>query len=97
VYAVEGLGFFQIPHTTNHQQKNDPRTAIIQVIDGALIISNMISELERLIPTKWSRKVENIGHNTFRTVIPNKTQNFSVWWSGGGSAVQIQQCQAENW
>jgi hypothetical protein len=72
VYAVEGLGFFQIPHTINHQQKNDPRTAIIQVIDGALIIPNMISELERLIPTKWSRKVENIGHNTFRTVIPNK-------------------------
>jgi hypothetical protein len=73
-YVVEGLGFFQIPHVTAQQQKNDSRTAIIRVTDGALSIPNVISELERLIPTKWSWKVEEIGNNIFRTVFPNKTE-----------------------
>jgi hypothetical protein len=53
-YAVEGLGLFQIPHATAQQQKNDSQTAIIQVTNGALIIPNVISKLEMLIPTKWS-------------------------------------------
>jgi hypothetical protein len=73
-YAVEGMQFFQIPHVTSEQQKNDSQTAIIQVIDGALSIPNMISELERLILTRWSWKVEEIGTNIFRAIFPNKTE-----------------------
>jgi hypothetical protein len=34
----------------------------------------VISKLERLIPTKWSWKVEEVGNNIFRTVFPNKTE-----------------------
>jgi hypothetical protein len=67
-YAVESLGFFQIPLTTTHHHKNDSRTAIIQVTNGVLSIPNVISELERLIPTKWAWKVDDLGGNTFRTV-----------------------------
>jgi hypothetical protein len=68
------MGFFQILHTTAQQQKNDLRTVMIQVTDGVLSIPNVISGLERLIPTKWSWMVENIGSNTFGTVFPKKIE-----------------------
>jgi hypothetical protein len=55
-YAVEGLVFFQIPHTTTQHHRNDPRTTIIQVMDGALSIPNVTSELERLILVMEGRR-----------------------------------------
>jgi hypothetical protein len=43
-------------------------------MDGALSIPNVISELECLIPTKWTWKVEAIGNNMFKTLFPNKAE-----------------------
>jgi hypothetical protein len=78
------VGVFQIPQVTAKQYRSDPRIAIIQVTDGALRIPNMISELERLIPTKWAWKVVSIRDNSFRTVFSNKAelQRMVEWGCG---------------
>jgi hypothetical protein len=73
-YAVHGLGFFHIPHVTTQQQRDESRSALIQVTDGALSIPNIISELQHLIPTTWNWKVEDIVNNMFRTMFPNKAE-----------------------
>ena len=74
-YAVEGLGFYHIPQSVTPQQRSDPRAAVIRVTDGTLIIPNVISELERLIPGKWKWNVESGGNsNTFKTLFPSKTK-----------------------
>jgi hypothetical protein len=44
----------------------------------------MISELERLIPTKWAWKVVSIRDNSFRTVFSNKAElQRMVEWGYG--------------
>jgi hypothetical protein len=64
-----------VPPVSPPSSTRRTRTAIIQVTYGALSIPNMISELERLIPTKWTCKVEEVGSNTFKTLFPNKAGN----------------------
>jgi hypothetical protein len=49
-YAIEGLGFFYIPHDGSVKQRLDARAALIQVIEGNLTVHEVVSELERLIP-----------------------------------------------
>lgn len=57
-YAVEGLGFFHIPHTPGQKQKNDSRSATIRVTDGVLTVANVVAELQRLIPGNWIWRVD---------------------------------------
>jgi hypothetical protein len=73
-FAVEGLGFFHIPHELSQKQRNESRSALIRVLDGDLSIHNVVAELERLIPGPWSWKVEEAGDNTFKTVFPSKSE-----------------------
>jgi hypothetical protein len=73
-YVVDGLGFFHIPHVTSQQQREESWTVIIRVTDGALSMPNIISELEHLMPTMWTWKVEAIGNNMFKTLFPNKAE-----------------------
>ncbi|TVU40757.1 hypothetical protein EJB05_14233, partial [Eragrostis curvula] len=73
-YAVEGLGFYQIPDSIIPVQHNDSRIASIRVTDGVLTIPNVISELERLIAGKWKWNVEDVGNNTFRTLFPSRAE-----------------------
>lgn len=49
-YAVQGLGFFHIPHTPGQKQRNDSRSAVVRVTNGVLTVANVVAELERLIP-----------------------------------------------
>jgi uncharacterized 2Fe-2S/4Fe-4S cluster protein (DUF4445 family) len=49
-FAVEGLGFFHIPHETSVKQRTEACTALISVSDGEMSIQSVISELQRLIP-----------------------------------------------
>jgi hypothetical protein len=73
-YVVDGLVFFHIPHATTQQQRDEFQSALIRVMDGALSIPNVISELQCLILTTWNWKVEDIGNNMFRTMFPNKAE-----------------------
>jgi hypothetical protein len=52
----------------------DARAALIRVIEGNLAVHGVVSELEWLIPGDWSWKVEEVGHNLFRTIFPSKNE-----------------------
>ncbi|TVU46458.1 hypothetical protein EJB05_05998, partial [Eragrostis curvula] len=73
-YAVQGLGFYYIPHSVSPKIKNDPRTALIKVIEGSLSVENVVAELERLNPGKWKWVVEKYGQNMFTTMFPSKAE-----------------------
>jgi hypothetical protein len=62
------LGFFHIPHDPSQKQRNHTHTALIRVIDDKLFISNVISDVERLIPGVWMSNIEATGNNTFRII-----------------------------
>jgi uncharacterized 2Fe-2S/4Fe-4S cluster protein (DUF4445 family) len=72
--AVEGLGFFFIPQDGIVKQKMDARAAQIRVIEGSLVVQEVVYELERLIPEDWSRKVGEATHNLFRMIFPLKNE-----------------------
>jgi hypothetical protein len=44
------------------------------VTKGKLAVQEVVSELERLIPGDLSWKVEDAGHNLFRTFFPSKNE-----------------------
>jgi hypothetical protein len=50
-YAVPGLGFYYIPNKASVKVKLDVKAAVIRVSYGVLT-SQVIAELERLIPDK---------------------------------------------
>lgn len=49
-YAVEGLGFYYIPHSGKQKRKVEPRQAIVSVTSGDLTMAQVTVELERLVP-----------------------------------------------
>jgi hypothetical protein len=68
------LGFFHIPNDVVAKQRMDARSALIRMVEGTLVAQEVVSELERLIPGDWSWKVEEAGHNLFRTFFPSKNE-----------------------
>jgi hypothetical protein len=100
-YAVEGLGFFFIPQDRSVKQKMDARAALIRVIKGSLAVQEVVSKLERLIPGDWSWKVEDVGHNLFRTIFPLKNELLRmVEWGVvqskfNKSKFQIEECMVD--
>jgi hypothetical protein len=52
-YAVEGLGFFHVPHEISMRQRNEARTMLIRVFDGYLSVHNVILELERTMEVDY--------------------------------------------
>jgi hypothetical protein len=53
-YVVDGLGFFHIPHDMSAKQRTDVKSALIRVIEGKLVVQDVVSKPERLIPGDWS-------------------------------------------
>jgi hypothetical protein len=47
---------------------------LISVSDGELAIQNVISELQRFIPSGWVWNVEAMGNNSFRIVFPSHSE-----------------------
>lgn len=80
-YAVDGLGFYYIPHTVTQKQKNESRTALVRVMEGTLTVDQMIAELTRLVSSKWQWKVQDNGNNTFRVMFPSmeELQHMIEW------------------
>jgi hypothetical protein len=73
-YAMAGMGFFHVPFKSSPRQRSEARSALISVFDGSLTVPNIISELERLIPGSWKWNVEEIGNNSFKTILPSKAE-----------------------
>lgn len=70
-YAVDGLGFFYIPFVHQQIQKVEAQAASVRVSDGTLSEAQIISELERLVSSKWNWEVVKAGPNLFRTFFPS--------------------------
>jgi hypothetical protein len=51
-YAVDGLGFYYIPHSATPRNKGLSKSAVIKVIDGNLSAAQVMAEMERLVPGK---------------------------------------------
>jgi hypothetical protein len=73
-FAVEGLGFFHIPHESLAKQHSEARSALISVSKGVLSIQEVIAELQRLIPSSWVWHVEAVGNDSFHTVFPSRAE-----------------------
>jgi hypothetical protein len=70
-FAVEGLGFFHIPHESSAKQLTKARSTLISVTDGVLTVENVITELQRLILGGWVWNVEAVGNISFCMVFPS--------------------------
>jgi hypothetical protein len=71
-YAVDGLGFYYIPHSVAVRSKSAARLAMVRVVEGEMTASQARAEMERLVPAKMSWAVEEIVHNKFKTVFPSR-------------------------
>jgi hypothetical protein len=71
-YAVDGLGFYYIPHSAAIGPRAESKTAIIRVVDGEMNAMQVKSEMERLVPGKMTWVVEEVAKNKFKTVFPTK-------------------------
>ncbi|KAJ1275894.1 hypothetical protein BS78_05G171000 [Paspalum vaginatum] len=80
-YAVDGLGFYFIPHTEKHVPKSDSRTALVKVIEGSLTAVQVTVELERILPGNWTWTLEEINEKTFMTTFPSNVelQRLILW------------------
>jgi hypothetical protein len=72
-YAVDGLGFFHVPHVASQKQKTEAKTAVIKVIGGLLSAPQIIAELDRLVSNKWKWEVQELGAGVFKTQFPSRS------------------------
>jgi hypothetical protein len=56
-YAVDGLGFYYIPHAPRQKNKDDSHSALVRVTSGSLSQEQIASELGRLVSTKWNWEI----------------------------------------
>lgn len=71
-YAVDGLGFYYIPHNGKLKAQPESKAAVVKVIEGSTTASNIAVELERLLPGSSNWVVEEKGNNTFATTFPSR-------------------------
>jgi hypothetical protein len=99
-FAVEGMGFFHIPHESSVKQRTEAWTELITVTDGELSVENVISELQRLILGGWVWSVEAVGNNSFHTVFPSCPELLRMveWgWSIQNSRTQSYRLKSAWW
>jgi hypothetical protein len=48
-YAVDGLGFYYIPHAAPIKNKGNTKAALIRVVEGSLNATQVTAEMERLV------------------------------------------------
>jgi hypothetical protein len=73
-YAVDGLGFFHIPHGPISTTKNEKNMALIKVIGGALQQADLVAHLQRLVPEKFEWDAQLHAPNTWVTSFPSKVE-----------------------
>jgi hypothetical protein len=91
-YAIDGLGFYYIPHSQTTQSRAEARAALIQVIEGELSSTQVQSQMQRLVPSQIAWKIEELGKNRFKTIFPSKGEmNRMIEWG----IVQTKDCKAK--
>jgi hypothetical protein len=51
-YAVDGLGFYYMPHSAVLRNKEASKIAVIKVIQGNLTMAQVQAKMEQLVPRK---------------------------------------------
>jgi hypothetical protein len=80
-YAIDGLGFYYIPHQASARQKGDQNAAVIRVLEGAMMGDQVALEMDRLVlgPMKWV--VQEVDRNTFKANFQSRAElNRMVEW-----------------
>jgi hypothetical protein len=71
-YTVDGLGFYYMPNSVAVRPRAAAKTTMVRVVEGEMNALHVKAEMERLVPTKMTRVVEEIEDNKFKTVFPSK-------------------------
>jgi hypothetical protein len=79
--AVDGLGFYYIPHSHTTRPRVEAKAAIIQVIEGEIRSTQVEAEMQRLVPSQYAWKIDELGKNRFKTIFPSKGEmNRMIEW-----------------
>jgi hypothetical protein len=73
-YAMDGLGFYHIPHGPISMSKKDNTLALITVMGGELKEAELVAHMERLIPGKHGWDVQLHAPNTWVANFPSKAE-----------------------
>ncbi|OQU90688.1 hypothetical protein SORBI_3001G028301 [Sorghum bicolor] len=73
-YAVMGLGFYHIPHPPLPRLKKESKMAQVSVVGGSLSEEQLILQLKRVVPVKWSWELKKQGDGKFITQFPSKAE-----------------------
>jgi hypothetical protein len=73
-YAVDGLGFYYIPHQALTKPKMDHNAAIIRVIEGSMSGDRVAIQMDRLVPETIKWVVQKVDRNTFRTNFQSRAE-----------------------
>jgi hypothetical protein len=80
-YAVDGLGFYYIPHSLATRPRTEARAAIILVVDGEINSMQLQAEMQRLVLAQTAWMVEELGKNRFKMIFPMKGEmNRMMEW-----------------
>ncbi|PWZ27897.1 hypothetical protein Zm00014a_024097 [Zea mays] len=71
-YAVDGLGFYYIPHDPWQENKDYSLSALVRVTSGSLSQEQIVSELGRLVSSKWNWEIVKTGPFLFKTLFPSR-------------------------
>lgn len=71
-YALEGLGFYHIPHPPLLKGKKENRTALISCTGGQLTKEQMPAHLRKLFPVKWKWEPVELEGSTFTVLFPSR-------------------------
>jgi hypothetical protein len=56
-YALDGLGFYYIPFEHKSKPKGEVTATVVKVTRGVLSEAQVISELQRMVSSKWNGEV----------------------------------------
>src|SRR6185503_14797974 len=71
--AVQGLGFYHIPHPPLPKEKKDNMMALISVLGGTLTKEQTITQLQMLIPSRWDWELKE-QEQGFVAQFPSKVE-----------------------
>jgi hypothetical protein len=80
-YAVDGLGFYHIPHSSATRPRTKTNAAIIRVVEGEMSSTQVQAEMQRLVPAQSAWVIEELGKNRFKTIFLMKSEkNRMIEW-----------------
>ena len=86
--AVQGLGFYHIPHPPLPKEKKDNMMALISVLGGTLTKEQIITQLQMLIPSRWDWELKE-QEQGFVAQFPSKVELQRAIAFGGADVKMV--------